>query len=166
MIYTADFETVNEVNDCRVWSWGVSLVDEDPRYFEWGIDIDGFMQWCRLQKSPKIYFHNFKFDSEFIIYWLFKNDYIYVHQSKNMPSKSFHVIKSDLGQMYQMTICEQTGKKGNRITIYDSLKLIPMKIKEMPRAFGFSDEMEKGDIYYNNKSPIKSIISGDSHTLL
>lgn len=151
MQFVADFETVNDVEDCRVWSWGVCEIDEHPQYFEWGIDIEGFMHWCLCQTKPKIYFHNLKFDASFILYWLFLNGYTYTKDKKHMKDKTFNTLVSDKGQFYQLTICEKAGSKGNKITFYDSLKLLPYKVEQLPKAFGFDHELVKGEIDYNKK---------------
>lgn len=38
--FTADFETNNHEEDCRVWAWGVC--DIDTYDFDYGNSLDGF----------------------------------------------------------------------------------------------------------------------------
>lgn len=154
MIYVADFETVNDVNDCRVWSWGVCDVAERPGFYDWGIDLDGFMSWVETQHKPTIYFHNLKFDSAFILSWLFCQGFTHVKTNKNMPTKSFTTLMSDKGQMYELIISFKGGKKGNSVKFLDSFKLLPFKVSRLPKDFGFADEMVKGEIDYNKRRPL------------
>lgn len=68
MLYTADFETTTDINDCRVWAWGTCQIGDDYK-FEYGNDIETFMKKCANPLSnDTYYFHNLKFDGEFIIY--------------------------------------------------------------------------------------------------
>ena len=66
--YSADFETTTDVNDCRVWAYGVCEVD-DSNQFYYGNSLDGFMEFMEAHPGD-YYFHNLKFDGEFIIGWL------------------------------------------------------------------------------------------------
>lgn len=71
MRYVADFETTTDPEDCRVWAWGVGS-PEDDGFFTWGKTIDDFFKWAFLQKNPTIFFHNLKFDGEFLLHYLFR----------------------------------------------------------------------------------------------
>ena len=71
--YVVDTESTTKEDDCRVWAYGICNV-VDPDNIIVGTSIDELMQWCSLQAdNPKIYLHNMKWDSQFIIYWLFHN---------------------------------------------------------------------------------------------
>ena len=41
-----------------------------------GNNIDSFFEFCMEQKNPEIYFHNLKFDGEFIISYLLTQIFI------------------------------------------------------------------------------------------
>ena len=67
--YVADFETTTRENDCRVWAWGICEVGNKENIFI-GTQIDKFFDWCKSQPdNPKVYFHNLKFDAQFLFHW-------------------------------------------------------------------------------------------------
>lgn len=141
MRYTADFETTTDKYDCRVWAFAVcSLKDYTVSY---GNSIDDFMAWCAKQRKAQIYFHNLKFDGEFILNWLFRNGYEWSSEKKtNLCSGEFCTLISDKGQWY--TISVKMGK--HLVTFYDSLKILPFSVKETAKAFGL--KMSKLSIDY------------------
>ena len=60
MRFTADFETTTNPNDCRVWAYGISGI-ENPDYFQYGNDIGGFLGFFKMYKGTTdffIYFYN------------------------------------------------------------------------------------------------------------
>ena len=60
-----------------------------------GTTIDDFMKWCESQKeNVKVFFHNLKFDGQFIIHWLFKKGFTHVEQ-KDRASGTFTTLISD-----------------------------------------------------------------------
>lgn len=147
MIYTADFETVNDPNDCRVWAWAILSINESEYYT--GTDIKSFMRQIEKLKNAEIWFHNLRFDGSFILYELFREDYEY---SNKKESRTFNTLISDMNQFYEIEIVFKGGKNGNKIKLHDSAKVIPLRIEQMPKAFGI--EIEKLDIDYNKKRPI------------
>ena len=65
--WAADFETTTDVNDCRVWAWSACNV-EDFNDFRYGNSIDSFIRFCAASKENyTCYFHNLRFDGEFIL---------------------------------------------------------------------------------------------------
>ena len=73
--WVADLETTTDEQDCRAWLWTAAAVDDYHRT-KWGTTLDTFMEWCR-EKSRVVYFHNLKFDGEFLISWFFQNGFEY-----------------------------------------------------------------------------------------
>ena len=155
----ADFETSTESwlekddNTARVWLWGIYNIFEDK--FEYGTNIDSFMEKVLMRRqdyNPIIYFHNLKFDGSYIINWLFNNGYKYdLHL---MKEKSFDASISDMGLWYQIRVCVyKSGKQKVLITFQDSLKKIPLSVREIPKAFHYEDE-EKGELDYDTYRPI------------
>lgn len=147
MIYTADFETVNDPADCRVWAWAILSIKEDEYYT--GTDIKSFMRQIEKLKNAEIWFHNLRFDGSFILYELFREDFEY---SNKKESRTFNTLISDMNQFYEIEIVFKGGKNGNKIKLHDSAKVIPLRIEQMPKAFGI--EIEKLEIDYNKKRPI------------
>lgn len=150
-VFVADFETVNDVKDCRVWCW--AFTDINCKEFRWGIYLDTFMNWVGAE-LPTLYFHNQKFDCDFLYYYLFENGFSYVENEKLLSGKSFTILMSDRGQLYTVVICFGNNYKGKKriCRIYDSLKLLPFSVAQMAKAFGL--EEGKGEIDYNKKREI------------
>lgn len=145
-IYTADFETTSEENDCRVWCW--ALYDVDKGSFKWGLDINTFFDCVQaLPKDSTIYFHNAKFDIEFCYYWLFQNGFR--HTTEDLTKGTFSTVINDLNVFYK---CDIMFFNGKHITILDSFKIIPLSIKAIPKAFGL--EECKGEIDYIKPRPL------------
>lgn len=147
MIYTADFETVNDPNDCRVWAWAILSINESEYYT--GTDIKSFMRQIEKLKNAEIWFHNLRFDGSFILYELFREDFEY---SNKKESRTFNTLISDMNQFYEIEIVFKGGKNGNKIKLHDSAKVIPLRIEQMPKAFGI--EIEKLEIDYNKERPL------------
>ena len=151
MKYACDFETTTNPEDCRVWAWGAREVDRGIE--EIGKDIQSFIDWCSLRDNSKLYFHNLKFDGGFIVDYLLKNGYTWNEDEKKLKEKQFTTVISDMGQWYTITIrFENRSGLKRKITIYDSLKFIPMSIEEMPKAYGLEDK--KLELDYNKQRPI------------
>ena len=95
--YTADFETITNPNDCRVWA--VALCEIETERFSYGNNIEFLFEFMQ-QNQGTYYFHNLKFDGEFIIYYLLTHGYKYVHDRKKLKQFSFNILMSDTGQFY------------------------------------------------------------------
>lgn len=130
-MYTADFETTTDPNDCRVWAYGMFNID-NLNTFLYGNNIDAFMLYAEEIAPETIYFHNLKFDGEFILYWLFNHNFNFVTDRKKLVPKTFTTLISDKGQFYSMEICFNERKI---LTIYDSLKILPFSVEEIAKAF-------------------------------
>ena len=157
MILSADFETTTNELDCRVWAWGVCEVG-NPDYFTYGNDIDSFMQYMKLSNNSTFYFHNLKFDGEFILCWLFENGYKHVLDRKQADTKTFTTLISDKGQFYSIRIYfEKKGKQTNAVTIYDSLKILPFSVSQI--AKGFNLPISKLEIDYKEDRPKGHILT-------
>ena len=98
-IYTADFETTTDINDCRVWLWGVYNIYTEKMQI--GTEIETFINFCADSKlNSKIYFHNLKFDGSFICDWLLRNGFHYIMLNEKPQEKSFTTMISDTGLFY------------------------------------------------------------------
>lgn len=147
MLYTADFETTTDPQDCRVWAWGVCSID-DPDEFIYGNCMDDFMYYCEKAKNSRFYFHNLKFDGEFIISWLLTNGYQHITDKSQAADKTFTTLISDTGQFYTMTVYFRILRtKKVKVTFYDSLKVLPFSVKNVAKAFGL--HIEKLEIDYH-----------------
>ena len=145
--YSCDFETTTDPNDCRVWAWAYVEVGNKQNK-DIGNNIDGFMAWLKRAKAH-IYFHNLRFDGEFIVNWLLKNGWEYSDKPK--PG-TFQTVISSMGQWYMIDICYgYRGKHKQNTVIYDSLKKLPFSVSEIAGAFNLP--MAKGEIDYHKYRP-------------
>jgi hypothetical protein len=162
--YSCDFETTTDPNDCRVWAYGWMEIGNKINY-KIGNNLEEFMQWCEKEKAD-LYFHNLRFDGEFIVNYLLKNGYEY--SDSGLPN-TFNVIISSMGQWYMIDICygyqkTKTGKskpKKLHTKIYDSLKKLPFPVKKIAKDFKLT--IEKGDIDYHSYRPIGHIITQEEY---
>ena len=147
MAYMCDFETTTDPEDCRVWAWGVCDID-NPENFEYGNSIKEFLKWLRKHTGVKLYFHNLKFDGEFIIHNLFKEGFHHNPDKTKLEPNQFSTLISDKGNFYTMDICyKKYGRKRVGNTIIDSLKILPFSVEQIAKTFGLP--MSKGEIDYS-----------------
>lgn len=151
MTYAADFETTTDVNDCRVWAWAVCEVGNYDN-FKYGITINSLMEMCKKDKNNILYFHNLKFDGEFILYWLFHNGFKLNNDSK-LNTNEFSTLISDTGLFYSIEICfKRTKKEIVKVKILDSLKILPFSVEKVAQAFNLP--ISKLSINYQEKREI------------
>ncbi len=145
--YVADFETTTIEENCHVWAYAICEVGNSEKVII-GNTIDDFMKWCQSQKeNPTIYFHNLKFDVQFIYTWLFKNGFEHIEERTDKATKTFTSVISDKGMYYASeVIFEKNGKKVNKVTFQDSLKLIPLSVDAIAKTFHLP--IQKGKIDY------------------
>lgn len=119
-----------------MWAWAASEVD-CPENVYYGNSLDTFMQWlCALPDRSCMWFHNLKFDGEFIYNWLFDHGWEWVSDVSEAPIRTFTTLISDKGMHY----CIQLNVSSYAtVEIRDSLKVIPMPVAEIPKAFGLPD---------------------------
>ena len=153
-MYVADFETTTKREDCRVWAWGLFEIGSYG-HFEYGNDIDSFMDRLKQLSAQKetVYFHNLKFDGEFIIYWLFNHGWSHVTEKADRTNCSFMTLISDKGAFYSMEMYFKMLKKGqHKIKLLDSLKVLPLSVAEIAKAFGLP--IQKLEIEYTEDRPV------------
>lgn len=151
MRYVADFETTTDPDDCRVWAVGICEVGNPESFFHYK-DITRFMSFCSGYDNHSIYFHNLKFDGEFIISWLFGNGFTYTPDRKNMQDRTFTTLISDKGQFYSIEVVfKRFGRKLNKVTFLDSLKILPFSVDAIAKGWGLPIQKLKLD--YHKKRP-------------
>ena len=133
--YTADFETTTNEYKTSVWAWGISEIG-NPDNFIYGTRISDFILWCYRQKSAKLYFHNLKFDAEFIIYYLLSNGYTHIKDRSEKADKTFTTLITSDGLFYMMEIYFKVrGKSITKVSIYDSLKILNFSVDKIAKSF-------------------------------
>lgn len=151
MRYAADFETTTDENDCRVWASGICSID-DNLTFHYGNSIDWFFDFMYNHPNNSFYFHNLKFDGEFIICYLFEHGFKWIN-SKKLTDKTFTTLISDTGQFYSIEICFEAYDDYKRsVKIYDSLKLLPFSVDAVAKAFNLP--IQKLELNYNGERSI------------
>lgn len=94
------------------------------------------------------FFHNLKFDGEFILYWLLKHGFAHTNE-KRLNNGEFSTLITDMGKFYILKV------RYNNITItfQDSFAIIPLSVAQMAKAFGmdisklhieYTDHREEG----------------------
>lgn len=140
--YAADFETTTLEEDCRVWAWATSKVG-DSEDIQIGNTIEGFLVWCEVHPGCKAYFHNLKFDGKFLLSHMLINGWRWIPDKSKADNKTFTTLISDMGQFYSIKIWFDSQRS---IEFLDSLKVIPLPIAAIPKAFGL--DIEKLDLNY------------------
>ena len=138
---TSDFETTFDGVTARVWL--ADICDMDTLRHTTVTSIQAWLQAVLDFNYETIYFHNLKFDGAYILDYLLNNGFLWVDNKKELSDNSVSGLISDVGSWYYLMI--MSG--GKTVTIYDSLKKIPLSVANMAKAYGL--EMKKGEIDYN-----------------
>ena len=141
MTFAADFETTTDAKNCRVWAWGMLSMDGED--FVFGTQLHELFEYCEYYKNLTLYYHNLKFDGQFMLDWLFKHGYEFCHSTeideygersrRKLEPGQFTTSISDMGIFYLIEICLPNG---SRVTVKNSVNLIPMELEAIPAAFG------------------------------
>ena len=150
--FTCDFETTTDPNDCRVWAYALCEIGH-PDNFIYGNSIYQLMDWCANQKdNVTLYFHNLKFDGEFICNWCETNSFTWVNSSKEAATDTYTTLITNMGAWYSIEIYfEVKGKHRNMVKIYDSLKLLNFSVDAI--AKGFDLPIRKLELDYDTYRP-------------
>lgn len=139
--YTADFETTTDENDCRVWAYAICEID-NPENVIYGNSIKGFIEWCEYKYKAQLYFHNLGFDGAFILDYLERNGWEWTDDTFNVRKYNYTTLINDMNQIYSITLY---FSKTSYVRIYDSLKIIPLSIKAMAKAYNLPIQKEELD---------------------
>lgn len=134
---TADFETTTDENDCRVWAWAICEIGNVDN-FSYGNDIKTFLNYLYDLKRSKLWFHNLKFDGEFLVQALYSLGYQHVDDIEHATDKSFTTLISNMGAWYTIDIfleVDENKKIRRRATIYDSLKIFNFSVDAIAKDF-------------------------------
>lgn len=154
LCYAGDFETTTDENDARVWAYSLCNV-ENPNEFIYGTSIEEFMEVCAdYLHNYKIWFHNLKFDSSYIMSYLLNSGYTWISDQKERKDKTFTTLISDMGQIYSIVVYFKVNKHHtNKVEFYDSLKLFPnFSVEKIATAFNLP--IRKLEIDYKKYRPV------------
>ena len=153
MQWIADFETTSVErkkldNTSHVWACGLCEVGNPDNVIVLKT-MEEFINWCEEQKTnDTVFFHNLRFDGNFIVQYLLRNGYTFAPTPQDKGSRTFTTLISDKNLWYQIEIFFKIrGKKVNKVTIQDSLKLIPLSVKQIAKSFQLP--IQKGSIDYS-----------------
>lgn len=151
--FSADFETATwKEDETWVWAWCVAEIGNESN-IQIGNNIDSFIEFCMKEKNPDVYFHNLKFDGEFIIHYLLTHGYKHVTNIKEATDKTFTTLISDVGAFYSIKVYfKRMNKKVKSVTFFDSLKIIPFSVDQIAKSFNLP--ISKLNIDYNEEREI------------
>ena len=153
-MFVADFETTTDINDCRVWAWGLVEIGNTDN-FKYGNSIDSFMTEMETlaKKNEIVFFHNLKFDGEFLLHWGFTNGFTHVENRSDITDKTITTLISDKGVFYSIEfIFKKFKTRLHHVTFRDSLKVLPMSVDRVAKAFELS--LSKLSIDYDSPRPV------------
>lgn len=147
--YMADFETTPDKKDCRVWLW--CLVDlSDYSKIQYGTSLASFFKAIR-GGDKTIYFHNLKFDGQFILWYAMSVLKMKVTQERE--PWAINTLISDAGLFYKIElIYSYKNKHAHKTVFLDSYKKLSFPVRDIARAYGL--EESKGEIDYNKPRPV------------
>ncbi len=151
-VWTADFETTSTANyevegRVRVWSSQIRELDSKEVLLNTN-NLDDFMEYILNQsQSKKIFFHNLKFDGDFIVKWLLANGYKHLSFDDKPRPKTFRTLITEFGVWFRIEIYLKVfNKRYVKIEILDSFKKLPMSLRTIAKTFKL--ETVKGEIDY------------------
>lgn len=162
--YVADFETTTREEDCHVWAYAICDIGNIDDVVI-GTSIDDFMMWCKQHKdNPKVYFHNLKFDLQFIFTWLFKNGFKYVDKKEDRASNTFTTLISDKGLYYSCEVIFYKNRKNiKRVIFQDSLKLIPLSVDAIAKSLKLDIQKLEIDYKSHDYLPLNSPLTDEEN---
>lgn len=138
LCWSADFETTTNPNDCRVWAFALSNIEE-PEKVLYGNSLEDFIEFCKHPKENyTMYFFNLKFDGAFILDYLLKHDFEYIQDKKDRADNTFTTLITDSGQFYSIEIYFKVkNHHTNKVTIIDAMKIFPnFSVERIAKGFG------------------------------
>lgn len=154
--YTADFETTTELDDCRVWAAATCEIGNVGNV-ERGTSVEWFVNWCRDHAQCNVYFHNLAFDGAFIMDWLERSGtWRWVASRREVSDMTYTTVISDANQVYCI---ELYFTPVYHVRIMDSLKICPLSIAQMAKAYDLP--ILKGSIDYDAPRPVGHVLTDE-----
>lgn len=166
-LYAADFETTTgeqNMTETHVWSFCVDEIGKyEPKIFG---SIHSFFDFCADTSygiKKRIYFHNLKFDGNFILYHLIHvlgyRSQLDERGNMELPEKlcngeTSYVI-SDVGQWYYIAF----RYKNVLVEVRDSLKILPFTLEQIGEAF--CTKYKKTSMDYDSKASLEDCTTED-----
>lgn len=138
-----DFESglIEPIYPQKVWLGGIMNVEtKEMTYFQ---DMDFLMEKMferGTNQNREVAFHNLRFDGSFIVPWLLNNGYEVTDDKPK--AKEFSILIDKMNNWYSIRV--QVTKR-RRVTIWDTVKLFPMKLEQLPELYGTTTQKIKED---------------------
>ena len=138
--FTADFETATWLpNETYVWAWAICNIETNE--IRTGNNITDFFVACQWYHNPIMYFHNLRFDGEFILHYLNERGFKCLKPHEDKTDRSYRTTISDLGLWYKIEVFFKVGNKQvTKVTFLDSLKIIPFRVKTISEKYGLEEQ--------------------------
>lgn len=166
-LYAADFETTTgavSMDNTRVWSFCIDEIGTfSPEIFGAISDFFAFCGDVERGFKKRIYFHNLKFDGEFILFSAL-NEYGFktalddsgsMRKAKDIIEKEIVYAISDVGQWYFISFVYN----GCRVEIRDSLKLLPLTLSQIGKDM--CTRYKKSEMNYDDKTALEDCTPAD-----
>ena len=142
--FVADFETSTNSQRTYIWAWAICNVAKSENVI-YGSAAKEFFEFIdeHLPNNSAIYFHNLKWDGNFIVHYLLNHDFRQIDYNNDMIPYSFSTLVSDMGIWYSIKI----KFKHKEFLILDSLKKLPFKVSDIAKSLNIEC---KGEIDYHN----------------
>lgn len=150
--YVCDFETEISIERTYVWAYAfIGLWDEENDVV-CGTSIKDFLDTIFVSKYNRsvMFFHNLKFDGEFLLYYLLKNGFVH-SKERYLQNNEFSTLITDMGKFYILKVMY----KDVTITFQDSFAILPLSVAQIAKSFGmdisklsieYKDHREEGGI--------------------
>ena len=145
MWYVGDTETSHdsEGTEAWVWAWAICSV-EDPDDIEYGGDIESLVDCLCEHVGDRVYFHNLKFDGEFIMLHLLNTGWAWIPDDAKQAPRCFKTIITEDRNVYKIALSPH-GK--GYVSIVDSYKVLTLSVAATAKAYGVGEC--KGDLDYD-----------------
>lgn len=149
-IYVADFETSNEQIEGREYAWvwcaGYQRLFTDDKGLHTFGNINDFVKSLLQNETKKVYFHNLKFDGQFLLNYFLFHKFVY-NEDLNQEKQISYII-DQMGTFYSLTVTFKNNQgKIRRCTFIDSLKLYPYSLKVLAKQMKMDEG--KGELDYD-----------------
>ena len=161
-IYVADFETSHEQIEGKEYAWvwcaGYQRLFTESNGLHIFGNIKDFIDGLLQNETKKVYFHNLKFDGQFLLNYFLFHKYVY-NEELNKDKQMMYII-DQMGTFYSLTVTFKNKQgKIRRCTFIDSLKLYPYSLKVLAKQMKMDEG--KGELDYEKVRYVNHKLTAD-----
>lgn len=147
--YIADLETLYLTDEeikkgARAYAWAWALCNCKDYSIKTGTSMKSFFEELQKIGNSEVWFHNLKFDFQFILSYMLENGFKQVEGNKDMKSFTFSSLVS-VNETYSCDV----KFPNNTILFLDSYKKLPFKVSKIAKDLKM--DVQKGEIDYHAK---------------